>query len=60
MDFGAIWALVAAMVLPMQALAWGPEGHSIVAELAPSIGSRHGPQRRWSASLRVRTIGRCY
>jgi hypothetical protein len=30
-----MWALVAALLLlPVQALAWGPEGHSIIAELA--------------------------
>src|SRR5262245_51929728 len=30
----AVWAVVAAVLLPVQALAWGPEGHSIIAELA--------------------------
>jgi hypothetical protein len=35
MDSRAIWAALAAVLLfPVQALAWGPEGHSIVAELA--------------------------
>src|SRR4051794_22171933 len=34
MDSRAIWALVAAVLMPVQALAWGPEGHSIIAELA--------------------------
>ncbi len=30
----AVLALVGAVLLPVQALAWGPEGHSIIAELA--------------------------
>ncbi|WP_428671993.1 S1/P1 nuclease [Reyranella sp.] len=34
MKFRAILAVVTAVLLPVQALAWGPEGHSIVAELA--------------------------
>lgn len=34
MEFRAIWALFAVLLLPLQALAWGPEGHSIIAELA--------------------------
>ena len=34
MDHRTVWALVAAILLPTQALAWGPEGHSIIAELA--------------------------
>ena len=34
MEFRAIWALVAVLLLPVPALAWGPEGHSIIAELA--------------------------
>jgi len=29
-----IWTVVAILLLPVQALAWGPEGHSIIAELA--------------------------
>jgi hypothetical protein len=33
MQYRAMWALVAAL-LPVPALAWGPEGHSIVGELA--------------------------
>jgi hypothetical protein len=34
MEFRSVWALVAALLLPMQASAWGPEGHSTIAELA--------------------------
>ena len=34
MEIRIIWMVVAAMLLPLQALAWGPEGHSIIAELA--------------------------
>ena len=34
MDFRAIWAMVAVMPLPVQALAWRSEGHSTAAELA--------------------------
>jgi hypothetical protein len=29
-----IWAMLAILFLPVPALAWGPEGHSIIAELA--------------------------
>jgi hypothetical protein len=34
MEFRPVWALVVAVLLPAQALAWGSEGHSIVAEVA--------------------------
>ena len=34
MDSRFVRAGVAALMLPMQALAWGPEGHSIIGELA--------------------------
>lgn len=34
LDFRAIWALAAALLLPVQALAWGQEGHSIIGEIA--------------------------
>ena len=34
MDFPAIWAMVAAMLLAVPSPAWRSEGHSTVAELA--------------------------
>ncbi|WP_428673835.1 hypothetical protein [Reyranella sp.] len=42
-------AVVVLMLLPLQALAWGPEGHSIIAELA----QRRISPRGWSQKSRA-------